>query len=188
MEAAFFIGIFIISFVGWIFWSQFLTRIKKGIFVCETKGRNKQIIKTDYGTFMIDGHEKKVDWSTPNGKITSFAFDEIKGIKFSYDETSAFLTEYFLSDFGITDLLSKYEDKNTTYLISLVLNNQTSQMKYDKIPLFVAQQYEIRDMIPVTPFLLQALSLYKDVGDYSRGVLDEIISKFERSGKKLTLI
>ena len=96
--------------------------------------------------------------------------------------------EYFLSDFVVTDLLSKYEDKNTTYLISLVLNNQAPQIKHDKIPLFVAQQYEIRDMIPVTPFLLQALSLYKDVGDYSRGVLDKIMTKFGKSGKKLKLI
>jgi hypothetical protein len=48
------------------------------------------------------------------------------------------------------------------------------------IPFFVAQQYESSDMIPITLFLLQIFSLYKDAGDYSREALDKIMSNFIR--------
>jgi len=188
MEAALIIGMFIISLVGWILWSQFLTRIKKGQYLCVSKGADKNIFKTDYGTFIIDGIKKKLDWKSSNGGIESLILEDIIGIKFSYDEKSAFWKEYFLSDFGFTDLLSTYEDKNTTYIISLVLNKDSVQIKNDMIPLFVAQQYEIRDMIPIIPFLLQIFSLYTDAGDYSREVLDKIMSNFNKCGKKLKLI
>lgn len=194
MDAIKFAILLIMSLSAWILWAKFLTRIKKGTYICEYIDSDKAGLITDYGCFTINGDDKKVYWEIPNGDKKSFDFDDIKGINFIYDESGAFLKEYFFSDFGITDFFPAYRDKNTTYLVSLVLNNRLgfeekkNSTNEDKIPFFIAQQYEIRDMIPITPFLLQITRLHKDVGDYSRSVLDHILLTFENSGKKMQLI
>ena len=198
METALVIIFSLASVVALILWTKFLTRIRKGKFTFEKLGTNNINMFTDFGTFTINGQEKKLYWKTPKNEMYSYHFMNIKGLAYNYEEKGAFFTEFFFSDFNITDFSTTYEDKNTNYLISLVLFDEKSiiddrSKKFvldedQKIPLFVARQYEIRDFIPILPTVLKALSLHHDAGNYSRGVLNEILWLFEQAGKKVSLL
>jgi hypothetical protein len=189
---------FIAAVVIVILFFKFLTRIKKGLFVWKKLESNKVIFRTDFGTFTINGGTQKLHWQTPKGATFTHSFEEIKGIKYKYEETWAFLTEELVSYFDIIVFSDTYKNKNTTYLISLVLfqkgvktdekNKGFAFPEDPKIPIFVAQQLEIRDIVPIMPMVLNALSLHKDAGEYTRHVLDEILLKFDHLGKKLTLL
>ena len=186
----------IASGVALLLWTRFFTRINKGKFTPEKFRANKINIYTDFGTFTISGQERQLYWRTPKEKTYSCNFENIKGITYK-EKKGAILTEYFFTDLNITDFLPRYGEKTTSYLITLVLSQEIptedKSKKYaldddQKIPLFIAQQYEIRDRIPILPTVLKALSLYHDAGAYSRRVLYEILRLFEQAGKKMGLL
>lgn len=182
-----------------LLWHAFLTRIKKGKFSYLQKEKLRVIFETNFGRFTVDGEMNKVLCNSNKGEFHSWSFDEFKGVHYLHRETGATLTEYFLGGFDLTDLFPQYHDKHVSYTIALVLHNtenvphnardQHFALESDlKVPLFVAAQYQERDLLPVIPWLLAKMGWHNDVADYSRHVLKEILTTFNACGKKLEML
>ena len=156
---------------------MFLVRPKKVKFYLEKINSNKAILYSDYGIFTIDGLDRIIRCQISNGKTFAYKFEEIKGIKYSFDET-----------FSVARL--SLFDKKITFLISLVLLNQKRDNL--EIPLFVVKQTLLWDWFSIWSSIsiniLSAFSLYKDSETYSREVLDNIISIFKFMGKEIKLL
>lgn len=188
----------IVSIGLFLLWHVWLMRIRGGTYKCLESTSDQVTFQTDCGDFTVSGKKHQVLYQSKKGETKAYPFEQIKGIHYSYDEKNASLTEYFFSDFGILDLFSAYRDKTVIFAISLVLFSQSSKINEKekgfcletdtKIPVFVAKQYEVRDVIPVLPGLLKMLGLWQDSGTKSQAVLNEILSVFKSKGKSLEML
>jgi hypothetical protein len=164
----------------------YLYRIKGAKFQIIADTESQFVFETNLGRFRLDREKKAVVLPGGDGTVTTIPFTEIKKLDFGLAREWAFGAELWFG-LGFTDLLKQYQDTNEWYGVALVLHSGK------RVPIYAAGQLVRREFLmewwlQIQRALLARFGLYRDVGETSRAVLEEILRGFKQLGNPLRLV
>ena len=126
----------------YVLYLNYLHRLRFGRCTRDLLGPNRIRLRTDTGTYVLNGEDRKFEISGSRSLTRVIPFEQLMGVKFRAVEKHA-LIEESLRGFDAWDLASIWRDRYKWYAIVLVTKS------YEEITLFRAGQYEPREPIMI---------------------------------------
>ena len=169
--------LFVLALLDFLF-VAFFRRLKKGRYKVHTDTAEVFEFSTDVGGFAIDRAKRVFRYATPESR-GSIPLDAVQKLEFGLVENYPLLQEWFFG-FNLTDMMSRYQDSDYWYSISVL----TTDGKH--IPIYIAGQYKQREFlltwyINLQQRTLEMLGAFVDVHEWSRAVVDSIQDAFRVS-------
>lgn len=150
-------------------WLFSVYRMKKGKYIKSSVENNLSFI-TDFGLYRLDNEKRKFIYKDLSSNVTKIDFNEIVKIKYEYKHEPAWALE-ILTGAGA------WIDNYAWHTVFLIMKNG------NKIPLFIAGQYQRKEMIMCfvnfEKAVLQNCGMYKDISKYVQIFLDSFMADFK---------
>lgn len=175
--------IFTVSSIIGLSWQALIQRVWGGGILKQLGNERAFYLKTRQGEFRVDGTHKRLSFKPKKAASwEAVDFEQVRNIHIFTEVGGGGIIEFFLGDWGLWDLHSRYRDVVNTYRIQITLKDSRD------IAIFVLRQYEQREMwlghffLSISLGILKALHLYRNIDEVAEEKLDFILHAFNQVG------